>query len=457
MLTRRLFYSAVVILCFKLPTVWADTYTLIGNWGQNKAALQYADANYQERELGAFCRSAGTEFSVFHINWMRGFFDGKNNPGIDFANHCQWPTNKFSSDYPQSSNGFSLLNCPGIGFDITYCQSLGKKVVLTVSPMDNLSKLGADPNSVAAELWNFFLGGVNSGVQRPFGTAVLDGINFYLAVGETDPTIYTRIIRQLRVLASADSSRSYTISLTVQCTLPDTNVGPRDGYVLSAIPEQIDYLVLWTMSGCGWGTASNQFSTALTTWANFSASTAVKALYLAVPGWYQASWVEGSTLDSIPAAEVISTAAKTIANLGGTKLKGLLVQDVSFNYLYRPCKNDQTISYAALMKKALEGTAVTCDVADGVPYNPKTADLDYSNGGTTTGGSSSSGGTGSSSGGTSGGSSGTQGGIGNSSSCNNPSSPEYGRCSAAELQRRRPTTWVGIACAMIALAIVFTF
>ncbi|KAI8845511.1 glycoside hydrolase superfamily, partial [Chytridium lagenaria] len=75
--------------------------------------------------------------------------------------------------------GFSLLNCPAIGRDITLCQSLGKKVLLTIDGLvENDVNSPRYAVTVATNVWNVFLGGSSS--VRPFGSAVLDGIDLHI-------------------------------------------------------------------------------------------------------------------------------------------------------------------------------------------------------------------------------------------------------------------------------------
>jgi chitinase len=73
--------------------------------------------------------------------------------------------------------------CVRIGSDITACQRGGVKVLLSIGGAGQNYNLSSTVPQVAAYLWDTFLGG--SEESRPFGNAVLNGIDIIPCVTET--------------------------------------------------------------------------------------------------------------------------------------------------------------------------------------------------------------------------------------------------------------------------------
>lgn len=71
---------------------------------------------------------------------------------------------------------------------------------------------------LADYLWDAFMGGSNEGVHRPFGDAVVDGIDFYIDHGSADH--YDEVARRL------DGKSEYKVKLTatVRCAYPDPSL-----------------------------------------------------------------------------------------------------------------------------------------------------------------------------------------------------------------------------------------
>ncbi|WVZ49029.1 hypothetical protein U9M48_000411 [Paspalum notatum var. saurae] len=116
----------------------------------------------------------------------------------------------FGHPYGLDLSGHPL---PGVGADIKHCQQSrgGIPVFLSIagngdSNVSNnnysLPSSSASAEAVAAHLWNAFLGGGASDVPRPFGDAVLDGIDFYMDHGDgdggaSDSNYYAELARRL--------------------------------------------------------------------------------------------------------------------------------------------------------------------------------------------------------------------------------------------------------------------
>ncbi|KAK3146650.1 hypothetical protein QOZ80_3BG0269430 [Eleusine coracana subsp. coracana] len=76
----------------------------------------------------------------------------------------------------------------GIGDDIKHCQSMNILVLLSIGGTGNDYSLPSSQsaNDVTDNLWNTHLSGRRTGVFRPFGDAVLDGIDFFVDNGGAD-------------------------------------------------------------------------------------------------------------------------------------------------------------------------------------------------------------------------------------------------------------------------------
>lgn len=76
--------------------------------------------------------------------------------------------------------------------------------------------------SFADTIWNLFLGGSSS--TRPFGTAVLDGVDLDIEQGGS--TGYPAFINRMRTHYASDTSKKYYITGAPQCVYPDASLGP---------------------------------------------------------------------------------------------------------------------------------------------------------------------------------------------------------------------------------------
>jgi len=123
---------------------------------------------------------------------------------LNLAGHCD-----------PASNG-----CTGVGADIQACQRMGIKVLLSIG--GGVGSYGRsspdDARSVAAYLWNNYLGGRSSKTSRPLGDAVLDGIDFDI---ESGGSLYWDDLAK----ALKSYSRRVYLSAAPQCPFPDASLG----------------------------------------------------------------------------------------------------------------------------------------------------------------------------------------------------------------------------------------
>jgi chitinase len=106
--------------------------------------------------------------------------------------------------------------------DIQKCQAKGK--ILTISLGGADAKVGFDSDGQAADfahtIWNMFLGG--NGPMRPFGDAVLDGVDLDIENGSS--AHYNTFVNTIRSLAQ-NSRKRYYVTAAPQCPFPDAELG----------------------------------------------------------------------------------------------------------------------------------------------------------------------------------------------------------------------------------------
>jgi len=190
-----------LLLCIVL-SVDAAPFTLTGYWGQ--------DGGGDEPTLINTCNDPSWDILI--ISFIDVF--GSNQPiHLDLSDHC-------SDTFP----GSRLLHCPAVGDDITQCQSMGKKILLSLGGADGSYGFTstADAQSVAKVIWDMFLGG--NSTTRPFDSGIIDGVD--LDIESNDPKYYADFITTLRGLYSTDKSRTYYITGAPQCVYPDASLGP---------------------------------------------------------------------------------------------------------------------------------------------------------------------------------------------------------------------------------------
>lgn len=171
-------------------------------WGQNSAGVG-------QDSLASYCQSSPGD--IYLISFLDSFGMG-NQLSINVAGYNNY--------YP----GTKLLNAPSIGEDIKTCQSLGKKILLSMGGASGQYGFNDQQNAeqVATDLWNLVGGG--SSDTRPFGDAVIDGFDID-SENNMYPGNYKYFVDKLRQLYATDPSKQYYVSAAPQCPFPDASVG----------------------------------------------------------------------------------------------------------------------------------------------------------------------------------------------------------------------------------------
>jgi len=182
-------------------------------------------------------------------------------PDLNLANHCDTAF----PNYP------FLLNCPAIGQDIIKCQNAGRKIMLSLGGASGAYGFTSDTqgHSFAGTIWGMFLGNTSSNLPRPFGNAILDGIDLDIEGGSA--VGYGAFVSSIRGLMDADKSKRYLISAAPQCPFPDAYVGPSTSTVLGQAPSAFDFLnVQFYNNYCGFTGGASAITTSFKQWANWA-------------------------------------------------------------------------------------------------------------------------------------------------------------------------------------------
>ncbi|KAG0659775.1 Chitinase 1 [Maudiozyma exigua] len=168
-------------------------------WGQNSQGSQ--------ESLATYCQSSDADI------FLLSFADAFPSLSLNFANAC--------SDTFADNSG--LLHCTQIAADISTCQSLGKKVLLSLGGASGAYGFTDDSQAetFAQTLWDTF--GEGTGVtDRPFDSSIVDGFDF--DIENNNNVGYAALVTKLRTLF-ATGSKQYYISAAPQCPYPDASVG----------------------------------------------------------------------------------------------------------------------------------------------------------------------------------------------------------------------------------------
>ncbi|KAK9046387.1 hypothetical protein V6N11_052275 [Hibiscus sabdariffa] len=182
-------FISSVILVLVLGT---DAGDIAIYWGQNG----------NEGTLAETCATGN--YGFVNLAFLPTFGNGQT-PMINLAGHCD-----------PFSNG-----CTKLSSDIKSCQAKGIKVMLSIGGGAGSYYLASsdDARQVATYLWNNFLGG--QAVSRPFGDAVLDGIDFDIEGGTNQH--WDDLARYLSGYSKPDTKVYLTAA--PQCPFPDAWVG----------------------------------------------------------------------------------------------------------------------------------------------------------------------------------------------------------------------------------------
>ncbi|KAI7828779.1 glycoside hydrolase family 18 protein, partial [Gamsiella multidivaricata] len=265
---------------------------VVNYWGQNSVSF----SGGTETDLVNYCQD--DTINAFAIAFVYQIQNGK--PVLNLANHC-------GGTFP----GTNLLNCPKVGQDIKACQARGKAIVISIGGASGSYSLpdAVSGTAFAEQIWNTFLGGSSS--TRPFGDAVLDGVDLDLESGQNAG--YVAFISTLRN-KFASAGRRYYITAAPQCPYPDQ--ATKDALANSWFD------LVWVQfynNYCGvqsFGTSNFNFDT-WNNWATTVSKNKDVRILLGVPGGPGGA---GSGVIDASRLNTILGAIKSYSNFGGVMM-----------------------------------------------------------------------------------------------------------------------------------------
>ncbi|XP_066307504.1 acidic endochitinase-like [Miscanthus floridulus] len=272
-----------------LPMLLATAFALAGVAAGARAGgiAIYWGQNGNEGTLAQTCATGNYKF--VNVAFLPTFGKGQT-PVLNLAGHCD-----------PASNG-----CTGVGADIKACQRMGIKVLLSIGGGSGSYGLSSpdDARSVAAYLWNNYLGG-RSSKARPLGDAVLDGIDFDI---ESGGSLYWDDLAK----ALKSYSRRVYLSAAPQCPFPDASLGTALGTGL------FDYVWVqfYNNPPCQYSASAGVGSLA-SAWAQWTSIRAGR-VFLGLPAAPQAA---GSGF--VPASDLVSQVLPVVKN--STKYGGIML------------------------------------------------------------------------------------------------------------------------------------
>ncbi|KAG8221395.1 glycoside hydrolase [Butyriboletus roseoflavus] len=183
-------------------------------WGQNSyGAYNPGNTAAWQQPIEYYC--GDSTIDTLPIAFLTDFYSTGNLPSIDIANTC-------SSSGNGVLGGTNLANCTFLAAGIETCQQAGKIVTMSIGGATGNVGFASDSDgqAYAQVIWDTFLGG--SSTTRPFGTAVLDGIDMDIEGGSQ--TGFTAFLTALRSLMDG-GDKQYYITAAPQCPYPDANIG----------------------------------------------------------------------------------------------------------------------------------------------------------------------------------------------------------------------------------------
>ncbi|GBE88295.1 glycoside hydrolase superfamily [Sparassis latifolia] len=273
-------------------------------WGQDSYGATSSNTAYYQQAINYYCQD--DVIDAIPIAFLNVFFGEGGYPSIDLANTCS------TADDPVF-NGTQMPDCSFLASDIEACQSAGK--IVTISLGGATGAIGFSNESQAEEfaqtIWNVFLGG--SSDVRPFGAAVLDGIDLDIEGGST--SYFTNFVSTLRGYMNG-GSKQYYITAAPQCPFPDAYVGS----IIDAEPFDAIYVQFYN-NYCELTEYNDTNDWDFSTWDNWAKTTSPNPSVKVYIGAPAASAAAGSGyVDAATLGEIAIQTREQYSSFGGVML-----------------------------------------------------------------------------------------------------------------------------------------
>jgi chitinase len=205
--------------------------------GDNKVVVYWGNTGAATGNIPLSDVCSNPDVDVVVLSFLTEFPEQSGGvPVLNFGNACG---NTFAS---------GLLHCNQIGAVIPTCQANGKEVFLSLGgayPHNQAFESAATAANFADWVWNSFGSDFTTGNDRPFDTAVIDGIDLDIESDVSDDqkqAYFPDFITELRT----KSSNSWKISAAPQCVVPDAHFNT---YIQSSWFDYI-FVQLYNTDGC---------------------------------------------------------------------------------------------------------------------------------------------------------------------------------------------------------------
>ncbi|KAG5638550.1 hypothetical protein H0H81_011896, partial [Sphagnurus paluster] len=190
----------------------------------------------------------------------------------------------------------SLPTCQFLATEIKACQARGKIVTLSLGGATGAATFSSDAQAqtFADTFWDLFLGGSSS--TRPFGDAVLDGVDLDIEGGSSNG--YTAFVTRIQQRVSG-AKKQYHVTAAPQCPFPDAYLGA----VLNSVA--FDAVYVQYNNWCGVHNYNNPYAWNFGQWDNWAKTAAINKnvkIYIGAPASPTAAgsgYVDAATLGNI--------------------------------------------------------------------------------------------------------------------------------------------------------------
>ncbi|KAF4627473.1 hypothetical protein G7Y89_g10682 [Cudoniella acicularis] len=233
-------------------------------WGQGANQLR----------LSTFCDESSID--VIPIGFLDLFpAQGNGFPVENFGNACWGGSVYYGPGSDHAEDGL-FTQCPTVQDDIPYCQSIGKKIILSLGGASSGYQLSGVTAGIdfADFLWGAYgpltpewtaAGGIRPLDRGSTNTSSLtidiDGFDFDIEHASTDLSAgYIACINRLRANFASNPAKTYLITGAPQCPLPEPNMG--------AMIQAAQFDILWVQfynnpscSARSWANANPNYAT----------------------------------------------------------------------------------------------------------------------------------------------------------------------------------------------------
>jgi chitinase len=210
--------SATLASTAETVTATASPYIFNAEGEDNVAVYYGTTPATTEGGLTALCNNPNVDIVI--LSFVFSFFDANGYPSINFGPGCSSQTSAQADAAP------GLKDCSALAPEITACQAMDKKVLLSLGGYNSNTSFASETQATtfASTLWNLFGAGdsLDAGL-RPFGTDVIvDG--FDLDNEDHSTEHYETFATALRERFTTDDSKTYYLSAAPQCPIPDESI-----------------------------------------------------------------------------------------------------------------------------------------------------------------------------------------------------------------------------------------